>query len=738
MSLLEDLNPAQREAVLATEGPVLVLAGAGSGKTRVITYRIAYLLGERGIAPENILALTFTNKAAETMRERVARLLAPDRAARLWISTFHSLCARLLRREIECLGYRRHFTIYDEDDQLTAMRQVLKQLGLDERSFSPRMALERISRAKNLSRRPGELGGAGGFDFQEKLEAVYERYQRFLRQANALDFDDLLAKTVELFAQHPNICDRYNQRFRYIQVDEYQDTNRLQYDLIRQLTRRERNLCVVGDEDQSIYAWRGADIGNILRFEEDFPGTRVIRLEQNYRSTKVILDAAGAVVAHNVARKGKRLWTDRPPRPEDRVYYYEAPDAENESLFVADVIARRVAENPEATFAVLYRTNACSRLFEEALRRYGVPYHVVGGFSFYERAEVKDLMAYLKLILNLGDDVSLLRVINTPVRGIGRSTVDALEACARQGALSLWDAIPPLVDKGEIRQAPALRNFRELMVALAQGIGRKSLAALLEEIAERTGYARSLEAQGTEEAQARIENIRELIHAALDSQDRGETIGDFLDHAALVSEADDYDERARVSLMTLHSAKGLEFDTVFVVGLEEGLFPHIRSLGTDADIEEERRLCYVGMTRARGELWLTSARARRAFAAGLSEITEPSRFLAEIPVELIEVFGETAPRQRVAYEGTTYNSAEHIAEFFRQRGISLKSIPKSRGERRRADEFGPGSRVRHPKFGEGTVLQVEGEGESRKITVSFPNYGRKKLVEKYAGLVKVS
>ena len=901
MSFLDQLNPQQREAVETTEGPVLILAGAGSGKTRVITYRIAYLIEHKGVMPESILAMTFTNKAAAEMGERVEKLVGGLSIAKPVISTFHSFCVRMLRRDIEAMripsatpgqppiGHTKNFVIYDESDQQAVVKGVMKRLGLDDKQLTPRTVLGRISWAKNHVLGPQELYLQSADPKTERIAHLYEEYRKELRKANALDFDDLLLEAVRLLKSSATVRDYYNRRFQYLLIDEYQDTNRPQYELMRMLAGERHNVCAVGDEDQSIYSWRGADIRNILEFEQDFPEAKIIRLEQNYRSTQNILQAASAVVANNLRRKGKNLWTSR--QGGTKIGYYEAPDGENEALFAADWIARYIreasnrGETPRA--AVLYRTNSQSRLFEEAMRRYGLKYHVVGGFSFYERSEIKDMISYLKVIHNPDDSISLLRVINTPTRGIGKGTIDTLERLALETGLSLWGAIGEAIRRQLLPQRAwsSLQNFQQLiedartMLAgtfteqLEQDVvrapspaespqssqsvwgepppsavqQREALPAAREEedatafdpaefgnfsfdfgaadpersssqdagatngerppepqigsapdsfpaptvttadilkfLIDRTGYIKLLEGEDTPEAFSRIENLRELVNAAMDSRDRAETLDQFLDHAALVADADDYDARAQITLMSLHAAKGLEFPLIFLSGLEEGLFPHSRTMLVPEDIEEERRLCYVGMTRAMDQLILTRAVYRRRYGTDLPEASVPSRFLEEVPAPLIEelgtksaragtsrvgtsVFGRPAGRSPAAAESThysyededqsaawhdretvaaqsrqkptaparPYNSIENIAEFFASRGKKF-SVPKPAVEESTGKRgFRPGQKVRHPKYGEGTVYQREGEGEEAKITVQFPRFGLKKLVEKYAQL----
>jgi len=875
LSFLDQLNSQQREAVETTGGPVLILAGAGSGKTRVITYRIAYLIENRGVMPESILAMTFTNKAAQEMVERVDTLVGGLSIAKPVISTFHSFCVRVLRRDIEQLripsavpgvppiGLTKSFVIYDESDQQQLVKSVMRRFGIDDKQTTPRSVLSHISWAKNHMLDPQEIYLQSGDPKTERVAHIYEEYRKELRKANALDFDDLLLETVRLLKAVPAVREYYNRRFQYVMIDEYQDTNRPQYELMLLLAGAHHNICAVGDEDQSIYSWRGADIRNILEFEKDFPEAKTIRLEQNYRSTQNILQAASAVVSNNLKRKGKNLWTSR--QGGTKIGYYEAPDGENEALFAADYIARylrqAVDQGENARAAVLYRTNSQSRLFEEAMRRYQLKYHVVGGFSFYERAEIKDMISYLKVIHNPDDSISLLRVINTPVRGIGKTSIETVERVALETGLSFWGAISEVVKRQLLpqRALAALKGFTSLIedgrailvgtyverlqetareeaeakddaetgtppaaedtdfspdnfsfdfgpaaddrsgttpppeLAEAQpdqdvaagglhdrrqdaGAVAANTADILKFLIDRTGYITLLEEEDTPEAYSRIENLRELVNAALDSRDRGETLDQFLDHAALVSDADAYDEAAQITLMTLHAAKGLEFPLVFLGGLEEGLFPHSRTFLQPDDIEEERRLCYVGMTRSMDTLILTRAVYRRRYGTDLPEASIPSRFLAEVPSPLVEELGgsrtsRTATRsgapvpheqehgsthysyededqsaswaghakQRAAsYSAKSYNSIDNIAEFFASRGKKF-SLPKSLVEEPKGKKgFRPGQKVRHPKYGEGLVYQREGEGEDAKITVQFPRFGLKKLIEKYAQLEKVS
>ena len=940
------MNPQQQEGIRAVDGPVLLLAGAGSGKTRVITHRIAYLIQERGVPADSILAVTFTNKAAKEMADRVDKILGHSSLAKPMLATFHSFCVRVLRRDIEALrvggvGLTRTFAIYDETDQQAVVKQALKRLGIDDKSLKPRVALGRISWAKNHMIDPQEYFLASTNPMEEKIAHIFEIYKKELLKANALDFDDLLLETVRLLKSSTETRERYNRRYRYLLIDEYQDTNRPQYELMKLLAGPDANVCVVGDEDQSIYSWRGADIKNILEFEKDFPGTKTIRLEQNYRSTQMILEGAGAVVAQNTQRKGKNLFTTR--EGGSLIGYYEAPDGENEALFIADRVQRYLREAGQQQdlprCAVLYRTNSQSRLVEEALRRYQIQYHMVGGFSFYDRAEVKDILSYMKLVQNVHDSVALGRVVNSPQRGIGKTTMEALERMALSTGMSTWDAIGRALEDKLLpaRALQALSGFKRLIedarAILGPGFAEKltedvvqdgaafppadaasdasedddisfgfsndeealvpkvedtgagasfdtsfnfgfdfgpseeistlaaenatdsdashgidaasfnpfapvvlkrtasttveraaeikmadekpafrkpgdaaTLPELIKFLNDRSGYIRALEEEATPESFSRIENLKELANAAQDAQERGETLHEFLDHAALVSDADSYSEEARVTLMTLHAAKGLEFPLVFLTGMEEGLFPHSRTLTDPIGLEEERRLCYVGMTRAMDTLVMTRARYRRRYGSDMPESSIPSRFLEEVPSRLIEDLG--SPPARPQFSGSGYNwptpsagayatpypkanrfgrqnaeeaerhysyededqtavagdlgaraaaraatgynaasrnaaspaqgrSIDNIASFFAARGQKV-GRPKLEIEAPTGKTgLKQGTRVRHPKYGEGTVFRREGDGDDAKITVQFQQHGVKKLVEKFAQLERL-
>jgi DNA helicase II / ATP-dependent DNA helicase PcrA len=763
MDFLEALNPRQREAVQHVEGPLLLLAGAGSGKTRVITHRIAQLMAVHRVPGYAILAVTFTNKAAGEMRDRVRALTSAISNESPMVSTFHSFCVRLLRREGAPLatlraGFTTRFNIYDDDDQVAIIKSVFKQLGLDDKFMQHRAALSRISHAKSHKQSADDMARAAADPVTERLAVVYEKYEARLRESNALDFDDLLLEAVRLLTHDAPTRQRLNDRYEFVMVDEYQDTNRSQYELMRLLTERRGNICVVGDEDQSIYGWRGANIRNILDFERDFPGAAIIRLEQNYRSTKTILEAANGVVANNTERIGKNLWTESGSG--EKISLYEAPDSENEALYIADTIENRLAKNPRERVAVLYRTNAQSRQIEEALRRYGRKYVVVGGFSFYQRAEVKDALAYLKVLVSPNDSISLLRIINTPARGIGKTTVEQMEQYALTRELSLWSALEEMLQQHAFpaRAESALAAFHRMMKDLAEKTESRPAHETLAAILSETGYQKMLEQEGTEESRARLANLEELVNAAADAGERGESIRDFLDHAALVSDADSADERAQISLLTMHNAKGLEFPVVFIAGLEEGLFPHSRSLDSGSAMEEERRLCYVGMTRAETKLYLSWARFRRRYGRGQPEQSIPSRFLKEVPVALVDrVRGDQGhvdlyaerylvrdAAERNLYTGKTYNSVENIRQFFAERGMPAPQgleAPKAAAQQKAAPaapvkkrKVGPGSTIEHAKYGRGTVLRLEGSGEDAKVTVSFPGHGLKKLVAKYAGI----
>jgi DNA helicase-2/ATP-dependent DNA helicase PcrA len=715
--LLAGLNPQQREAVLATDGPVLILAGAGSGKTRVITHRIAHLVLDKAVPSDSILAVTFTNKAAGEMKARVEALL-PGQTVRAVLSTFHSFCVRVLRREADAAGLPREFLIYDEDDQLAAVREALKALDLPEKLHPPRRVLARISARKNAARAAPETEDDDSVA-AATLARVAERYGQTLRAAGALDFDDLLLRTVDLFDRQPGLRDAYRRRFPYVLVDEYQDTNRAQYELVRHLAGPQGNVTVVGDEDQSIYSWRGADIQNILDFETDFPGARVLRLEENYRSSQAILDAAAALVSHNRRRKGKTLRAVKAAG--EAVRLHQAADEYQEAAFVVETIA---ALRQGGRAAVLFRMNAQSRLFEEGLLRQRIPYEVVGGVGFYERKEVKDLLAYLRLVLSPRDPIALRRVINVPPRGIGEKTVDEVLRVAAARSVSPWEAVAAVEEEAllPVRATQPLRRFREMMNGLREEAAGLGVKALLTRTLEVTGYAAALAQEPTRESQDRLENLAELLSAAADYETREEapTLTGFLDRVSLLTDVDRSSGQAPVLLMTFHAAKGLEFDSVFLVGLEEGLVPHSRSAGSPEALEEERRLIYVGMTRAMERLHLTWAQSRQVF--GQRRLAEPSRFLTEIPRDRLEVTADAAYEPPVR---------ERRPASARPRAAVASTLPPLPGVPR---ELRPGVKVRHPLFGVGTVLRSEGAGDDLKLTVSFTGIGAKRLVARYAGL----
>lgn len=855
MDFLEGLNPQQRKAVLHVDGPLLLLAGAGSGKTRVITHRMAHLVSANGVPGPAILAVTFTNKAAGEMRERTMKLLGESSTRRApFVSTFHSFCVRLLRRDGASLatirpGFTTSFNIYDDADQLSIVKGVFRHLGIDEKFMQYRAALSRISHAKNHKETPEDFYKNATDPKAERMAVIFEQYEGKLRQANALDFDDLLLESVRLLRNDTMIREEYNRRYEFVMIDEYQDTNRTQYEMMRLLTEVRENVAVVGDEDQSIYGWRGADIKNILDFQKDFPKATVIRLEQNYRSVKNILEAAGAVVSNNRERLGKNLWTDAGAG--DKITVFEAMDGEQEALYIADNVERELGRNPRHNVAVLYRTNFQSRQIEEALRRYNRKYVVVGGLSFYDRAEVKDMLCYLKVLSNPNDSVSLERIINVPARGIGKTTFEQIEKYAAEQKLAIWPALIEMLEKRVFpgRAEAAVSAFERLIEELREGLEQRKVHETLNLILDRTGYRRMIETEQTPEAENRIGNLVELVNAAADGSERGETLAEFLDHAALVADADSVDEKSQVSLLTIHNAKGLEWPVVFLAGMEEGLFPHSRSRESETHLEEERRLCYVALTRAEKKLYLTSARYRRRYGGGAPEASIPSRFLAEIPRELTQkANANDVPQVNLRSEqwevresvkknlftGKTYNSVDNISQFFADRGMPapraftpaagtavaagatrtpspapiaqppagpavakkaapsggqmsllsgmdepaqaakpplaptaarpaamapppvrpsvrpapgpLQSSPQAKGSlsygsvgakpggQLKKKPFGPGSYVDHPRYGRGTVLKREGDGEDAKLTISFPGIGLKKLVEKFAGL----
>lgn len=710
------LNPDQRQAVETTEGPLLIVAGAGSGKTRVLTNRVAYLLGEKRIHPWNILAITFTNKAAKEMKERIQHLVGPS-AEDIWISTFHSMCVRMLRRDIDRIGFSRNFTILDSSDQLTVIKQVLKEQNIDPKQFPPRSFLNRISNAKNQLLSPGDMEErASGFR-EEQAARVYKSYQEKLRNNQSLDFDDLLLETVRLFQQVPEVLDYHQRKFQYIHVDEYQDTNHVQYILVKMLAAKHRNLCVVGDSDQSIYRFRGADITNILHFERDYLDAAVIKLEQNYRSTKTILDAANEVIAHNQGRKPKNLWTEN--EQGDCVQYFEAENEHDEAYFVADTIVNgRKKGQDYQDFAILYRTNAQSRVFEDVLIKSNIPYQMVGGTKFYERKEIKDLLAYLRLVVNPDDDLSLSRVINVPRRGIGQATLDKIIHYAQTQDLSLFKALLEAENIGLTpRFLKPLKSFVNLIRECHAMMEYLTAGELTEEILQRTGYREELKKEETVEAASRLENIDEFLSVTKEFEDKNEdkTLVAFLTDLALVSDVDALDEEgtttSAITMMTLHSAKGLEFPQVFLVGMEEGIFPHSRTLDDPEEMEEERRLAYVGITRAQSKLYVTRSRYRMLF--GQTSANPPSTFLKEIPEHLLEPVGQPSP------SGTTVKAYSRKGPVRPVQNTDL--------------DWRVGDRVQHKKWGLGTVVKVQGEKDDTELNIAFPSpVGVKRLLARFA------
>ena len=724
---------------------MLVLAGAGTGKTRVITYRVAHLIA-LGIPGSAILAVTFTNKAAGVMKDRINELLRSSNldASDVWVSTFHSFCARLLRRESRYLGLPRDFAIYDDDDQTAAVKRALAQLDLPTEDFPPRSVRAQISHAKNHGITPAGMRADAeqSRDQQRKKVAeVFGAYEEILHKAAALDFDDLLLRAVQLLRENAVVRDSWSSRFQYLMVDEFQDTNASQEELVRLLAGSGKNVCVVGDEDQSIYGWRGARADSLKRFTEDFPDAKLIRLEENYRSTQIILDAAAAVVRNNSGRLGKNLQATLGAG--DRLRFFEAQDSFSEAEYVCAQIAPILRNSPDARVAVLYRTGAQSRSFEEILRRMGIRYRVVGGFSFYERAEVRNVLAYVRLLFHPEDDVALLRVVNVPTRGIGATTVATLEARARETGQSLWEVIRSGEFATGKKLTGALKSFQELIESLREQCKDLPPAQLIERVLDQTRYLDWVEQQDNIEHTSRAENLRELANAMAEATEQGQTLEDMLDHAALVSDADDFDESVAVSLMTLHSAKGLEFDAVFLGGLEEGLLPHGRSLNSNAELEEERRLFYVGMTRAKKTLLLSRAIYRRSYGEERLRASLPSRFIAEIPGDLIETAagsysepGETRRYEPDPEFSQDYSYGRRPQSYPSRAPVTPRPSQRYTQQPAQRSSKDPliGTRVRHPKYGIGTVIEIDGEGEDRKLVVSFQDYGPKKLVERYANL----
>lgn len=751
--IMAGLNPQQKEAVLTTEGPVLILAGAGSGKTKVLTQRIAYLIGEKNTPPWSILAITFTNKAAREMQNRVAAIVGRG-AEDIWISTFHSLCVRILRRDSERLGINRNFSILDAGDQLSVIKQCMKELNIDSKKFEPRAILSEISGAKNELIDAARYAERIGDPFQKVVAQVYEAYQKKLRSNQSLDFDDLIMTTVRLFKEVPEVLEFYQKKFRYIHVDEYQDTNRAQYMLISMLAAKYRNVCCVGDADQSIYKWRGADISIILNFEKDYPEAKIVKLEQNYRSTKTILKAANQVIANNVTRKEKNLWTENPAG--EKINCYLGESEHDEAYFVVQTIKQQLATYKSYDkFAILYRTNAQSRVIEEVLIKSNIPYTIVGGTKFYDRKEIKDILAYLRVISNPDDDISLARIINVPKRNIGDTTVEKLQAYAAAHDMSLFGAIQEVAYMGlPARTTNAIGAFGDLISNLMQMTDYLSVTELVEEVLKRTGYRQSLQEEKTLEAQARLENIEEFLSVTQEFERKSEdkSLLAFLTDLALIADIDSLGEaeeaevssEGQVILMTLHSAKGLEFPVVFLVGMEEGIFPHSRALFDDSEMEEERRLAYVGITRAEERLYLTGARVRTLF--GRTNSNPPSRFFNEIPAELLEGLAErTESSSRFGFAGrsgeprifsgpTTRNLAagNGAASGFGRTALQQPAKLPTHGTAAGID-WKVGEKVKHGKWGIGTVVKVKGSGDDLELDIAFPSpTGIKKLLAKFA------
>jgi DNA helicase-2/ATP-dependent DNA helicase PcrA len=744
MNYLDSLNPPQREAVLHGDGPLLILAGAGSGKTRVITCRIAHLIRNRDVDPGNILAVTFTNKAANEMRERLERMIDMPLGrgvgyGGLWISTFHSACVRILRQHIDRLGYKRHFVIFDETDRMSLIKACVADLRIDAERYQPRAIAARISALKNnLTDAEQFVKTSVQFGFDEAVARVYTVFEEKLRESGGLDFDDLLMLTVRLFERHQDVLGYYQSLFHHILIDEYQDTNHAQYRLVRLLTAQRKNLCVVGDDDQSIYKFRGADISNILNFEKDYPEAKVIKLEQNYRSTENILGAAGAVVARNLGRKPKELWTQK--RGGDKILCYKATDEKDEARFISRSIQQEVDHGRSLReLAVLYRTNAQSRALEDALRNWGIPYRIFGGLRFYDRKEIKDIIAYLRVLQNPSDIVSLRRIINVPARGIGDTTIEKLEKAAARAGFSLYQAaLDP--DGADITASAKkkLREFTNMIERMRTDLGTSSITDLVRRVIHQSGYGAALEQDKNVESRIRIENLNELMTATEDfqEQNRDASLAAFLDQVALITDSEQQvaaegrrGSTDTVTLMTLHNAKGLEFSVVFMAGMEEGLFPHSRSAESEEELEEERRLCYVGITRAKERLILTHAAERRLY--GYPQANLVSRFVQEIPADALEKTG--------GYEAGFSPSSDHArwsTGLFspEKRLVESDSVAEQKSKSDARDSYYKGAVVRHAKFGLGTVQRSEGAGDDLKISVSFPGYGVKTLAVKYANL----
>ncbi|MGD6781757.1 DNA helicase PcrA [Sutcliffiella horikoshii] len=759
--LLEGLNPMQKEAVKKTDGPLLIMAGAGSGKTKVLTHRIAYLMAEKQVAPWNILAITFTNKAAREMKERVEKLLGPA-AEDIWISTFHSMCVRILRRDIDRIGMNRNFTILDTTDQLSVIKNILKDRNIDPKKFEPRTILGTISSAKNELMNPEQYAKQPLGPYEQQVAEIYKDYQKRLKKNQALDFDDLIMTTIHLFKRVPEVLEYYQRKFQYIHVDEYQDTNRAQYTLVNLLADRLKNLCVVGDSDQSIYRWRGADIANILSFEKDYPNAEVVLLEQNYRSTKRILEAANRVIDNNIGRKKKNLWTENDEG--QKIIHYQADSEKSEAQFVVGKMRELMRQNPSRTlgdFAILYRTNAQSRVMEEMLLMSNINYTIVGGTKFYDRKEIKDILAYLRLIANPDDDISLQRIVNVPKRGIGATTVDKIANYATQHDISIYTALAEVDLIGVSGRATSqLKEFRSLIEGYVQMQEYISVTELVEEVLEKSGYREMLKADKTIESQSRLENIDEFLSVTKNFEEKydDKSLVAFLTDLALVADIDKLDEedpaqQEGVILMTLHAAKGLEFPVVFLIGMEEGVFPHSRSLFEEAEMEEERRLAYVGITRAEEQLFITNAQMRTLF--GRTNINPPSRFIKEIPEELLESEeNKEATSRPTPFGGRGSSFGGGSASPFggsSAAGRARAASPASQTARRTTApsrgltatggeslDWMVGDKAEHKKWGVGTVVSVKGDGDGKELDIAFPSpTGIKRLLAKFAPVTKV-
>ena len=763
IDLLEGLNKPQYEAVTHTDGPLLVIAGAGSGKTRVLTHRIAYLISEKGVKPWNIIAITFTNKAAKEMKERIGRILGEEMARDMWVGTFHSMCVRILRREIERQGYERNFLIFDTSDAKTVIKECLKELNMDEKIFNDKFLLSEISKAKNDLIDPIKYQSKYASDYKmSKVANVYSLYQTKLKKNNALDFDDIINITITIFKENPDVLEYYQDKFKYVLVDEYQDTNKAQDMLIALIAQKSNNVCVVGDDQQSIYKFRGADIGNILSFENRFKNTRVIKLEQNYRSTKSILNVANEVIKNNTGNVKKNLWTDNDEGNKPKIF--QGGNEYDEANFVVSEInhLRREEYYKYSDFTILYRTNAQSRVFEEILMREGIPYKVLGGQKFYDRKEIKDIIAYLRVVANTNDNVSLKRIINEPKRGIGKTTLDAIEKAAEENGVSMFAIISDVDRYIATRANATLKTFANFIKEMQTDI--TSIEALTQKILKESGYMKALEDENTAEAESRIENLGEFLNVVIsfENEQAENTLTDFLENLALVTDLDSVEEgQENVLLMTLHTAKGLEFPVVFMVGMEDGLFPSYKSIGEEAELEEERRLCYVGITRAKEYLCMSCAKSRTIF--GSTSYSMPSRFLTEVPVSLLD--GEIKKKEnRNEYrleDEDSYNefgygySGNRNSSYGFNEGRVAYGIPVSASKIENAfsfksaesflqklkaddtvnlEDFKVGKLVEHKKFGQGTIIGVEPEDDDLKVEIQFEKAGMKRLMAKFAGI----